>query len=171
MKTFTLLFKGTVARDFRILVFSVSPKLLSIPLGLFRFFFSKIRGDIRSSRCTTGVVDTGGKFAPTAPASLIPVVHLDYLRELSKKMETTLMSSLGARGKVIHEKNLRQKISRHCPFKWTVHLQSVAKMVSVDISSSWMFKKLRIFFVQTYNIAFFFKSKNGFQRFRGTYSL
>jgi hypothetical protein len=24
--------------------------------------FSKIRGDIRSSRCTTGVVDTGGKW-------------------------------------------------------------------------------------------------------------
>jgi hypothetical protein len=64
MKTFTLLFKGTVSRDYRLLVFSVSPKLLSIPLGLFRIF-SKIRGDIRSSSCTTGVVHTGGKFAPT----------------------------------------------------------------------------------------------------------
>ncbi len=67
---------------------SVSPKSLSIPLGPFRIF-SKIRGDIRSSRLTTGtattpvaklppvsttpaanfatnftsVVDTGGKFA------------------------------------------------------------------------------------------------------------
>jgi hypothetical protein len=26
-------------------------------------FFSKIRGDIRSSRLTTGINDTGGKFA------------------------------------------------------------------------------------------------------------
>jgi hypothetical protein len=39
---------------------SVSPKPLSIPIGSFRIF-SKIRGDIRSSTCTTGVVDTGGK--------------------------------------------------------------------------------------------------------------
>ena len=34
---------------------------LSIPLGSFQIF-SKIRGDIHSSRCTTGVVDTGGKW-------------------------------------------------------------------------------------------------------------
>ncbi len=40
---------------------SVSPKPLSIPLGSFRIF-SKIRGDIRSSRLTTGINDTGGKF-------------------------------------------------------------------------------------------------------------
>jgi hypothetical protein len=31
-----------------------------IPAGPFRFF-SKIREDIRSSRCTTGISDTGGK--------------------------------------------------------------------------------------------------------------
>ncbi len=41
---------------------SVSPQPQSIPLGPFRFF-SKIRGDIRKSRCTTGVNDTGGKLA------------------------------------------------------------------------------------------------------------
>jgi hypothetical protein len=42
---------------------SVSPKSLGIhyPLGPFRFF-SKILGDICSSRCTTSVVDTGGKW-------------------------------------------------------------------------------------------------------------
>ncbi len=39
---------------------SVFPQPLSIPLGLFRIF-SKIRKDIRSSRCSTGVVDTGDK--------------------------------------------------------------------------------------------------------------
>ncbi len=55
--------KGTVRRNFLLQVFfheSVSPKPLIIPLGPFQFF-AKIRGDIRSSRCTTGViVDTGG---------------------------------------------------------------------------------------------------------------
>ncbi len=38
---------------------SVSPKPLIIPLGLFQVF-PKIRGGIRSLRCTTGVNDTGG---------------------------------------------------------------------------------------------------------------
>ncbi len=57
-------FKGTVPRDFRLLVFFINQFLLapSIPLGPFRLF-SKTRGDICSSRCTTGVVDTIGKFA------------------------------------------------------------------------------------------------------------
>ncbi len=41
---------------------SVSPKPLSIPLGPFQIF-SKICGDIRSSRLTAGINDTGGKFA------------------------------------------------------------------------------------------------------------
>ncbi len=40
---------------------SVSPYPLSIPLGPFRIFL-KIRGDICSSRCTTAVVETGGKW-------------------------------------------------------------------------------------------------------------
>jgi hypothetical protein len=59
------IFKVTVARDFLLLVFfhqSVSPQPQSIPLGPFQIF-SKIRGDIRKSRCTTGINDTGGKFA------------------------------------------------------------------------------------------------------------
>ena len=55
--------KGTVSRDFLLLVFFMNqfpPKPLSIPLGPFRIF-SKIRGDSRSSRLTTGINDTGGK--------------------------------------------------------------------------------------------------------------
>jgi hypothetical protein len=38
--------------------------------------FSKIRGDIRKSRCTTGVVDTGGKLPPASktPAANLPPV-------------------------------------------------------------------------------------------------
>jgi hypothetical protein len=39
---------------------SVSPQPQSVLLGPFRIF-SKIRGDIRCSRLTTGVADTGGK--------------------------------------------------------------------------------------------------------------
>ncbi len=54
-----------MSRDFLRLVFfheSVSPTPQSIPFRPFRIF-SKIRGDIRESRCTTGINDTGGKFA------------------------------------------------------------------------------------------------------------
>jgi hypothetical protein len=65
----------------------VPPQPQSIPLGSFQFF-SQISGDIRSLRCITGVVDTGGKFASAInvtsgigdklpPVSLIPMVHLD----------------------------------------------------------------------------------------------
>jgi hypothetical protein len=41
----------------------------------------------------------------------------EYLREFLKKFEMILMSLSGAWAKVIHEKNLKQKISWHCPFK------------------------------------------------------
>jgi hypothetical protein len=41
---------------------SPSPKPLIMTLESFRII-SKFRGDIRKSRCTTGVNDTGGKFA------------------------------------------------------------------------------------------------------------
>ncbi len=74
---FTQMFKGTVSRDFRLLVFfheSVSPKPLSIPLGPFRIF-SKIRGDIRSSTWSC-----------------------EYLREISKKFKTVLMVKSGLGG-------------------------------------------------------------------------
>jgi hypothetical protein len=40
---------------------SVSPQPKSILLGPFQIF-SKIRGNIRKSRCTTGINETGGKF-------------------------------------------------------------------------------------------------------------
>jgi hypothetical protein len=67
------------------------------------------------------VVDTGGKFAAGAVdtagnfavVSLIPVVHLDLRISLrfSKKFETVLMEYFGAGGKLIHQKNQKQKIS------------------------------------------------------------
>ena len=45
------------------------------------------------------------------PVLLIPAVHLDLqkLREFSKKIETFLMGYSGAGGKLIHEKNQKQK--------------------------------------------------------------
>ncbi len=57
-------FKGTVSQDFNFCFFheSVSPQPQSIPLGPFQIF-SKMCEDVRKSRCTTGINDTGGKFA------------------------------------------------------------------------------------------------------------
>ncbi len=67
-----------MSRDFLLLVFfyeSVYPQPQSVPLGPFRIF-SKIREDIRKSRCTTGVNNTGGKLPPvsTTPAANLPPV-------------------------------------------------------------------------------------------------
>ncbi len=53
--------KGTVSRDFLLLVFFMNQFPPSIPFTPFQIF-SKIPGDIRVSRCTTGINDTGGKF-------------------------------------------------------------------------------------------------------------
>ncbi len=83
--------------------------------------FPKIWGDIRSSRCTTGIVDTGRcacKFATgVVDNSGVDTMTCEYLQEFSKKFEMILMLFSGAWGKMIHEKNLQQKISWHCPFK------------------------------------------------------
>ena len=108
---------------------SVSPQPQSIPLRPFRIF-SKIRGDIRNSRCTTGINDTGCKIAAgtndtgdkfaTGVVDRWCTLTCEYLREFSKKFEMILLLLSGAWGKVIHEKNLKQKISWHCPFKGTV---------------------------------------------------
>jgi hypothetical protein len=55
-----------VSQDLLLQVFFMnhlsSPKPLKITLGPFQNF-SKICGDIRKSRCTTGINDTGCKFA------------------------------------------------------------------------------------------------------------
>jgi hypothetical protein len=56
---------------------SFSLKPLIIPLGPFQIF-SKIDGDIRSSRCTTGVVDTGGKRKKTSIRKIF-IISFGYL--------------------------------------------------------------------------------------------
>ncbi len=76
-------------------------------------------GDVDTGgKFAADVVDTGGNLPPVPlvllpPVSLTPVVHLD-LRispRIFKKFEMILMLLSGAWGKVIHEKNLKQKIS------------------------------------------------------------
>jgi hypothetical protein len=48
---------------------------------------------------------------------LIPVEYLDLriFPKIFEKFEMTLMFFSGAWGRMIHEKNLKKKISRHCP--------------------------------------------------------
>jgi hypothetical protein len=90
-------FKGAVPRDFRLLVILMisSPKHLSVLIRPFRIF-SKIRGDIRGSRCTTSVVDTGGKWKKSSIRKILIilfghlwVVELTYIRDLPP-VSTTL---------------------------------------------------------------------------------
>jgi hypothetical protein len=69
---FLFTFKGTVSRDFLLLVFLMQfpPQPQSIPIEPFQFF-SKIRVDIRKSRCATGINDTVSNLPPvsTSPAA------------------------------------------------------------------------------------------------------
>ena len=66
----------------------------------------------------TGVVDTGGNFALVSlttvailpPVSLIPVVHRDSAN-FRKNPKRSKWKTLGLGGKLIHEKNQKQKIS------------------------------------------------------------
>ncbi len=65
----------------------------------------------------SSVFDTGGKFA----TGVVDTGGVPWLVNISanfrKKFEMTLVLFSGAWGTVIHEKNLKQKISWHCPFK------------------------------------------------------
>jgi hypothetical protein len=51
---------------------SVSPKHLSIALQPFQIFM-KIRRDIRGSRCTTGVIDTVGKWKKSSSGKILTI--------------------------------------------------------------------------------------------------
>jgi hypothetical protein len=56
------------------------PKPLSIPLWPFQIFL-KIRGDIRSSRCTTGDNNTGGKWKKSSIIKVLIILFV-YLWEV-----------------------------------------------------------------------------------------
>jgi hypothetical protein len=80
------------------------------------------------------VVDTGGKFAAGIndtgcigvkfAAGVVDTGGGPWLANIStnirKKFEMTLMPLSEAWGKMIHEKNQKQKISRHCPLTWAL---------------------------------------------------
>ena len=76
--------KGTVSRDFlrQVFLWITFPQAPDNNIRIISNFF-EIRGDIRKSRCTTGVVDTGGKFATGVkdaggklpPVSMTPVAN------------------------------------------------------------------------------------------------
>ncbi len=78
--------------------------------------------------CTVGIVDTGGEFAIGINNTRKTGGRI-YCRccwnwwqicrrcKFSKKFETVLLEYSGAGGKLIHEKNQKQKISWHCPYK------------------------------------------------------
>ncbi len=115
-------------------------------------FFLKIWGDIHSSRCTTGVIDTGGKWKISAVRKVLIICHrcrwywwctltCEYLCEFAKKFEMIQCYFQGLGGRWFHEKNLKQKISWHCPIKTTlVHreemqLLSTFRLISQIVSS------------------------------------
>ncbi len=58
------------------------------------------------AKFAAGVVDTCAKWPPVL---LIPVVHLEYLREFLKKFEMMLRLFSGAWGKIIHEKSKKSR--------------------------------------------------------------
>jgi hypothetical protein len=55
----------------------------------------------------------------------------EYLREFSKKFETVLMGHSGAGGKLTHERNQKQKILWHCPFKTCVNCHSTQRVLKL----------------------------------------
>jgi hypothetical protein len=65
---------------------------------------------VTSIKFFAGVIDTAEQF--------IAGVIREYLRKFSKKFKTAPMEYLGAWGTLIHERNLKSKISCHTPFKW-----------------------------------------------------
>ncbi len=76
--------------------------------------------------------------------SFIPVVHLDL--QISPRIFGKIWNGSngykGSGGKIIHEKNHKQKISWHCPFKGTETLDGFMPIVS----SLWFSLRIEIFF-------------------------
>ncbi len=71
--------KGRVPRDFQLQVSWISfPQTPEYTIGTFRIIFSKIHGDIRSSRCTTGVIDTGGKWKKSAIRKVLIILNITF---------------------------------------------------------------------------------------------
>ncbi len=90
------------------------------------------------------------------PGSLIPaaICHrctltCEYFREFSKKFEMILLLLSGAWGKVINEKNLKQKISWQCPFKLSVIWCERTFTTLSTLIFWWIYKVGHSFFIWT----------------------
>ncbi len=110
---------------------SVSPKplIIQVSLGPFRIFFqnaeifaASLRTWDRWQNCHRyqQPSGTGGKVCRWCRWYRCGTLTCEYLREFSKKFEMALVLFSGAWGRMIHAKNLNQKISWHCPCKGTV---------------------------------------------------
>ncbi len=95
-----------------------------------------------------------------------------YLRQFSKKFETVLMEYSGARGKLIHEKNQKQKISWHCPCKLFVLRQKIGverqrcfiafgKSIIFLINHAGVIAQLHITYIDFFLFFFFVSMKCG----------
>ena len=69
------------------------------------------------AKFAASVVNTGGKFASGVVDTGGQPWAANISENFLKKFETALKVYSGAWGKLIHEKNHKQKISWHCPFK------------------------------------------------------
>jgi hypothetical protein len=111
--------KGTVPWGFRHQNFFINqfpPKPLSLPLGLFRIFTS-----VKFATGINNTSGTGGKICHRCRWYRWCTLTCEYLREFAKNFEMALMLFSGAWTKMIHERNLKQKVSWHCPFKYNIY--------------------------------------------------
>jgi hypothetical protein len=77
----------------------------------------------------------GRYYNPVPESTLFHTLSCEYLRKFSKNFDSTQMGFLGAWRKLIHENNLKSKISWHCPFKVCHNLTQ---------SSPWMLSHVRV---------------------------
>ncbi len=70
-------------------------------------------------------------FATGASTTRWCTLSCEYLREFSKKFNIPLLGYSEAWGKLIHEKNLKLKISWHCPFKPRESILKLQRLVCV----------------------------------------
>ncbi len=88
------------------------------------------------SLVTAGIIDTGGKFTAGVAVSgnfdykceahlVLPVYRRLFAHFQKKIIEIELMGLLG---KIIHERNMKSKISLPCPFKGNFHLCVVLRV-------------------------------------------
>ncbi len=97
---------------------SVSPKHLSIPLGLLRIF-SKICGDIYSSRCTIGVVNTRGKWKKSSIIKVF-IILFQHLWEVELTYRYIFTFKFTLRSQQPDNVPIVQICRRCCWYRWQI---------------------------------------------------